>query len=161
MCDYTYLGPYVKATTNLVNSSKIIRICTNDQCPGFKFREESFNLCAFCSDCGGAIGKLEIPIEVSAVNHWEISKQIDEALCIVECSECDPDPDPAHIWMPNRQLEGIDRTISYHNAPTVNPVEHEDRGLEIVQFKTQFDEELRVLLEAYESIEIKWGVIFR
>ena len=77
----TYLGPYVICKTEKVETVTKRRVCVNRACREAAHRMEKRT--QYCSECGQAIGEIDIPQTVPKVNTFSLRMKMKETLTTI------------------------------------------------------------------------------
>jgi hypothetical protein len=147
--DYNcYVGPYIQCKKEKGIRYKSVMTCSNKGCKEYGHHNSQ----KFCGNCGSVIGTIEFPAEVETVDSCEVQETIDEDLVPIHSEQWENHD----IWILNK---GWIRKLHYDPKYEEALVEVNDTAKEIFQFEKDFAKQIEIILKAYGTIEIKWGMI--
>jgi hypothetical protein len=143
-----YVGPYLKCCFHY-NEVKIEKFgCSKCNNKKSDFSGKKYK---FCPECGNEYGNYEIEEKEKSVNHWDLLEDTFMDTFETEFGDFD-------ILMPNGDdFEGRDFDISDDGC--LQEIDSERILKETKWFENKYEKEIKLLIDNYDKVEIKWGVI--
>jgi hypothetical protein len=156
----TYVGPYARCAVERVPTTKLQIACLNAQC---KNHERYHDGHSFCPRCGSKIGTVEHTELDFAIDAYDVSEEIDEALCNPGGDEYMrwTEANSAHLWIPNRGMPGRDPHLESREPFSLAEITSDMVDKERATFLAMFEDEIAILIARYGAgrVAIHWGVI--
>ena len=156
--DYsTYVGPYVRCAVERVPVTRMQITCPTKTCDnhGKSMRQP------FCSLCGVKVASLPHTEEDFAIDHWDISEEINEALHTPSGDEYYrwSIANATHLWLPNLPMPGRSPYLDSRADFALFDIAESQRNAEILQFQITFGDAIAHLKKRYGAISFHWGVV--
>jgi hypothetical protein len=153
----TYVGPYARCAVERVPVTRMQITCPTEGC---KNHGEGMRR-PFCDLCGAKVASLPYIEMDFAIDHWDVSEEIDEALCNPGGDEYHrwTEANAAHLWIPNRSMPGRDPRLEEREAFALFEIEEKQLAAEILQFQVTFEDALAQVRERYGNLTLHWGII--
>lgn len=153
----TYVGPYARCAVEKEPKTVLQITCPNTACAnhGKDMRQP------FCGLCAAKVASLP-HIELDfAIDHWDVSEEIGEALCGPHGDEYHrwSERESAHLWLPNKTMPGRDPHLEEREDFALFEIGEKQPAAEILQFQITFESELKTLRERYGNLSLHWGII--
>lgn len=153
----TYVGPYARCAVERVEKTVMQITCPNVECAnhGESMRQP------YCDRCGTRVSSLPHTELTDAVDDYDVSEAIDEALCTPSGGGYATwvEQHGAHLWLPNRRMPGRDPSLEEREAFALFEIGEKQRDAEILQFQITFEDALRELRTRYGNLTLHWGII--
>jgi len=147
----TYVGPYVVAKSRPVKKSKDMETCTNTSCE----RHGTHLGCAYCPVCGTKVEMGKVEFDGYSAEPFELHEVVDQKM-YYQTGEKGTD-----YWFSNLTTmdERAGRSFNVGEEEQYFPVTPKMMKEEIKAFMELHADEIEKLRQAYDKVEILWGVL--
>lgn len=153
MIDYTvHVGPYLRCTYTLEEGTRMMYTCPNRDCQ--MHGEWLPAKDAYCRLCGSPAGNYAAKSMFPPEDVQYMAETIQESLRTVD----ELGFDNVDVWIPNVD-RGQPRTMTFDPIYRQGVFPLGDETSEKAWFRDAFAEEVRLFLDAYDSVTLEWGII--
>lgn len=147
----SYVGPYVVAKSHEQKGIESVETCVNTSCKqyGLPLRDP------YCRVCGSQVELTDVEIDEFSVNAWDMMEEIDQKMCS-HTTEKGMD-----CWFSNLTTMGkkVGRSLSVGEEDMEFLITPKVIGKEIKAFMELHGKDIEKLKDAYDSVEIRWGIL--